>query len=78
MVIFPDEKTIAFGGVATGSMNAMDAEMVVGIMRSNGSRFRAMAVPFITGRRAAVVAVLDVNSVRNVMIMHTVITINSG
>lgn len=35
-VIRPLPKTIAFGGVATGIMNAMEAESVAGTMRKRG------------------------------------------
>ena len=34
ILTLPDEKIMALGGVATGSMNAIDADMVAGIMRN--------------------------------------------
>ncbi len=37
--ILPDEKTMAVGGVATGSINAIEAEMVAGIIKRRGFIF---------------------------------------
>jgi hypothetical protein len=67
---------MALGGVATGSIKAMEADIVAGIINKRGFRLRAKAVPFIIGNNAAVVAVLDVNSVKKVnrrQIMKTII-----
>ena len=66
ILILPDENTIALGGVATGSINAMDADMVAGIIKRSGLKPNARAVPFIIGRRTVVVAVFDANSVKKV------------
>lgn len=76
--ILPDEKTIAFGGVATGSMKAIEAEIVAGIINRSGLRFNATAVPFMIGNSAAAVAVFDVSSVKNVSIMQMMKTIING
>ena len=69
---------MALGGVATGSIKAHDADMVAGIIKSKGLTPRASAVLLITGSKAAVVAVLLVNSVRKVIKRHIVPTINKG
>src|SRR5512133_2502604 len=60
-------KTMAFGGVATGSMKAMDAEMVAGSIKRRGLIFVLIAIPARIGSIISVVAVLDVSSVRNVI-----------
>ena len=60
-------KTIAFGGVATGNMNAHDAVIVTGIMRNSGLRPSAVDMAAMMGSITCVVAVFDVNSVRNVI-----------
>ena len=78
MGTYPDPNTMALGGVATGSMNAHDAEMVAGIISRRGFSFRAIAVPIITGNRAAVVAVLLVNSVKYVISRHIIATTSRG
>ena len=70
-MIFPLPKTIAFGGVATGSMNANDAEIVAGIISSIGFISIATASDARIGRIVFVVAVFDVSYVRNVRTMHT-------
>lgn len=78
IVTLPEENTIALGGVATGSIKAMDAEMVAGIISRRGSSFSATAVPIMIGSSAAVVAVLEVNSVKKVTIRHIIKTITTG
>ena len=59
-------KIMALGGVATGSMNAIEADMVAGIIRNNGFISMETASPARIGRIISVVAVFDVSSVRNV------------
>ena len=76
--IFPEEKTMAFGGVATGNMNAIEAEMVAGTIIKRGLKPRANAVPFIIGSNAAVVAVLEVSSVKKVKSKQIIKTISNG
>ena len=78
ILILPDENTMAFGGVATGSINAIEADMVAGIIKRRGLKPRANAVPLIIGKRAAVVAVLDVNSVKKVNKRQIIKTIIRG
>ena len=78
ILTLPDEKIMALGGVATGSMNAIDADMVAGIIKRSGLKPRARAVPLIMGKRAAVVAVLEVNSVKKVNSRHIMKTITRG
>ena len=46
-----EPKTIALGGVATGIMNAMEAEMVAGSIRSSGSICHSMAKAARIGRK---------------------------
>ena len=65
--IRPDPNTIAFGGVATGSINAQLAAMVAGITSISGSMPRPTATANSTGIKVAVVAVLLVSSVRNII-----------
>ena len=59
-------KMIAFGGVPAGSIKAIDADNVAGSINNNGCVCVAIAIPDNTGNIISVVAVLDVNSVRNV------------
>ena len=58
IVSMPDPKTMAFGGVATGSMNAQLAANVTGTVRTIGSKPDSIAIAPTTGRKVAVVAVL--------------------
>ena len=67
----PLPNIIALGGVATGIIKAQDAERVAGIMRIRGLVFIAQATEARTGRIISVVAVFDVNSVKNVMLPHS-------
>ena len=72
-------KTMALGGVATGIMNAHDADRVAGIISNSGCRFVATATEARIGRIISVVAVLDVNSVRKVIDRQTIrISTNGG
>ena len=66
MLISPVEKTIALGGVATGSMNAQLAAIVIGTVRNRGDMPSCSAIAPITGSRVAVVARLLVSSVRKI------------
>ena len=71
MVTHPLPNTIALGGVATGSINANDAESVAGNMSISGWKPATTAVAPITGKIIVDVAVLDVSSVKKVMPKHT-------
>ncbi len=64
-------KMIAFGGVATGIMNAQDAEIVAGIINMKGCRPVATATAAKIGRIISVVAVFEVTSVRKVIEKQT-------
>ena len=64
MVRTPDEKTIAFGGVATGSIKAQLAASVTGTQSTSGSIPDEAAIAAITGSNVAVVARLLVSSVK--------------
>ncbi len=66
-VIRFDPKIIALGGVATGSIKAMEALIVAGIIKSKGFTSTLTESPASTGKSISVVAVLDVNSVKNVI-----------
>ena len=65
--MYPLAKTIAFGGVATGSMNAQLAARTTGIVRATGAIPRATATAPTTGRNVDVVATLEVISVKNII-----------
>ena len=67
ILILPLPKTTAFGGVATGIIKANEADSVAGIININGLVFIATATEANTGIIICVVAVLDVNSVINVI-----------
>jgi len=62
----PVANTIAFGGVATGSMNAQLAAIVIGTVRVIGGTPACTAIAPMTGSSVAVVARLLVNSVRKI------------
>lgn len=51
-------KIIALGGVATGSMNPMEADKATGNMKVTGSIFRDAATAPAIGRKIAAIAVL--------------------
>jgi len=71
MVNFPEPYTIAFGGVATGSMNAQLAASTTGIANVTGKIPIATATAPTTGRNVDVVATFEVTSVRNMMSVAT-------
>ena len=66
-VTSPLPYTIAFGGVATGSMNAQLAPIAAGTTSNSGSTPSAIATAASIGKNAAAVAVLLVTSVRNII-----------
>ena len=63
-VIRPVPKTMALGGVATGSMKAQPAASAVGTAKAIGSKPRETPTAAATGTKTAAVALLLVNSVR--------------
>ena len=71
MVILPEPKTIAFGGVATGSINAQLAANTTGIVKATGATPIATATAPTTGKNVEVVATLDVISVKNIIKVAT-------
>ena len=71
MVSLPEPKTIAFGGVATGNMNAQLAARTTGIVRATGAMPRATATAPTTGRKVEVVATFEVISVKKIIKVAT-------
>lgn len=63
MVIRPDEKTIALGGVPTGSIKAQLAAKVIGIQSCKMLYSECKAKDPITGINTVTKAKLDINSV---------------
>src|SRR5690625_7213043 len=72
MDTLPVPKTIAFGGVPTGSINAQLAAIAAGSINASGCTSTAIASPARTGRIIVAVAVFDVNSVRKRIISETI------
>ena len=64
--IWPELNTIAFGGVAIGSMNAQEAAKVSGKIISLGGSPISMATAAKIGTRRAVLAVLLESSVKKI------------
>ena len=71
IVSFPEPKTIALGGVATGNMNAQLAANTTGIVRATGAMPKATATAPTTGKNVEVVATLEVISVRKMIKVAT-------
>ena len=71
IVSLPEPKTIALGGVATGSMNAQLAARTTGIVRATGAISSATATAPTTGKNVEVVATLEVISVRKIIKVAT-------
>ena len=67
----PLPKTIAFGGVATGNMNAQLADTAAAVASKTGEKPTPSATAAKIGTIAAVVAVLLVNSVRKTIKLVT-------
>merc|ERR1711971_752646 len=72
MVTRPLEKTMAFGGVAIGSMKALLAASVAGRRSRPGSMPMEQASLPSTGRRTVAVATLLVTSVKKVIVSVTI------
>ena len=70
-----DPYTMAFGGVATGSIKAQLAAIVDGMAINNGLIFMANEKAIKIGVKVAIVAVLEFNSVKKI-ISVTKISIN--
>lgn len=66
-LIRPVPKTIAFGGVATGSINAQEAPIPIIMTNTAGGRPICSAIAANTGTNKAAEAVLEANSVKNIM-----------
>ena len=73
----PLANTLALGPVPEGSINAHEAAMVAGTISKKGWKFPASDTPAKTGRNTAVVAVLELISVKNTIAATTAITIRS-
>ena len=73
-LIRPLANTMALGGVPIGSMNAQEAAIVAGSISRSALIFNASAVATNMGSNIWVDAVLDVTSVRKVIIRATVAT----
>ena len=71
ILMWPVEKTIAFGGVATGSIKAHDAEMAAGAIKRRGFIVAAIAVAAKMGINIVDTAVLEVISVIKVINRQT-------
>lgn len=72
----PVPKTIAFGGVPTGSMNAQFAAIAAGTINASGCTFIDTASAASNGRIIVAVAVFDVISVKNSTNNAVIVMIN--
>src|SRR5690625_3117675 len=75
---YPEPKTTALGGVATGNMNAHDAAVAAAVIGKNGWRPRPVDTPASTGMKIVAVAVFDDTSVMNNTMTTTATTIDNG
>jgi hypothetical protein len=71
---YPDPKTTALGGVATGNINAQVAATVAETIKMNGWTSIVIAIGYRIGNNIAVVAKLDVISVRKLTAVIKMIT----
>ncbi len=78
IVTQPVPKTIALGGVATGSMKASEEDMAAAIISLAGSMPRTVAREKVTGRIIVTVAVFEVISVRKIVRVTTASTITAA
>ena len=74
MVMWPEPNTIAFGGVAIGIINAKLAASVAGNISKYGCMPAPIAMPARIGTNVAVVAVLEVNSVKKITLAQMINT----
>ena len=65
--ILPLPNITAFGGVATGSINAQLAAIVHGIAKKSGFTFMPIAKAMSIGANVAIVAVFEFNSVKKII-----------
>ena len=72
--ISPEPNTMAFGGVATGIINAQLAAIAAGITQISGVPAICSATGPSKGKKPAAVAVLDVISVKKQINVATTIT----
>ena len=70
----PEPKTIALGGVATGSINAQEADTDAATINTYGCKFNSNAIGASMGNIIAMVAILDAISVKK---LTTVISSNN-
>ena len=75
IVSWPLASTLALGPVPEGSMKAQEAAIVAGTIKRKGWKFPASETPAKTGKNTAVVAVLELISVKNTIAATTAITI---
>lgn len=78
VLIFPPAKIIVFGGVATGNINAIEADSVTVIIKRRGFIPIAIETDAATGIIICVTAVFDVSSVRKLTAKAERITISKG
>ena len=74
MVKYPEPKTTALGGVATGNIKAQEEAIVAPIINIKGCTSRDSAIEASTGKSIEVVATLEVISVRK----FTAVTIKAS
>ena len=72
IVIFPELKTMALGGVATGSIKAQDAATAAPINRGSGGIFREAANVINKGKTILADAVFEVTSVKKFILAMTI------
>jgi hypothetical protein len=78
ILILPPAKIIVLGGVATGSINAIEADIVAVNIRSRGFIPIATDTEATIGRIVCVKAVLEVSSVKNVTNVAVIIITRIG
>ena len=74
----PVPKMMALGGVATGSIKAIEADKVAGIISITGLIPVVIAIPARIGSTISVVAVFEVSSVKKVITMQIMSMIKKG
>ena len=78
VLICPPANIIVFGGVATGSINAIEADNVTVIINRSGFIPIAIETDAATGIIICATAVFDVNSVKKLTVKAERITISKG
>ena len=64
---YPEPKTTALGGVATGNIKAHEAATAAAVINTKGCKSNSIAIGANTGNNIAVVAKLEVTSVKKLM-----------